>query len=81
MAPYPLYSIGSDGHFVGAETLDCSSDAEARTATKETPHTHGAVEVWERSRKTGHLEESGEWSGRAGPMLRAELPASHRPVR
>jgi hypothetical protein len=29
MPQYRLYTVGSDGHFVGAENLECPDDQEA----------------------------------------------------
>jgi hypothetical protein len=57
MRNYTFYLIESDGYLVGSTFISCSNDTEALAKTAEMLRTFDArVEVWDGSRKVGHLE-------------------------
>jgi hypothetical protein len=57
MAEYRYYLIEFDGYLVGSTALSFSNDANALVRATEMLRTfNAAVEVWDGSRKVGHLE-------------------------
>jgi len=56
MTDYTFYVLESDGYLVGGTVIDCADDSEALAKAKELLGTfNAAVEVWEGSRKVGHV--------------------------
>jgi hypothetical protein len=49
MPQYRLYTVGSDGHFVGAENMECSDDQEAIQHAQNRVDGHD-IELWEQGR-------------------------------
>ena len=45
---YRLYSVGADGHFVGAINIEAGDDDEASKKAQESVNGHG-LELWERA--------------------------------
>ena len=59
MAGYTFYVLESDGYLVGGTTLDCPDDTLAlRTAEALLGTFSATVEVWQGSRKVGHVGAS-----------------------
>jgi hypothetical protein len=69
MVEYRVYSVGSDGHFMKSECLECSSDEEA---IKQAGQSSDAcdVELWSGARVVARLSRHGP--SRGGP----EIPAA-----
>jgi hypothetical protein len=56
VADYTFYILESDGYLVGATAISCADDAAALDRANELLGTFtAAVEVWEASRKIGHV--------------------------
>jgi hypothetical protein len=57
MPSYRLYLIGLDGYLIASTSVACPNDTEALMRGAEMLRTfYAAVEVWDGSRKVGHLE-------------------------
>jgi hypothetical protein len=55
VAEYRVYTVGSDGHFVGFEPLICADDAEAIEKAKRLIVGHD-IELWSGTRLVVRLE-------------------------
>jgi len=55
VAEYRVYTVGSDGHFIGFEPLVCATDAEAIDQAKRLVVSH-AIELWSGERMVIRLE-------------------------
>jgi hypothetical protein len=56
VADYTFYILESDGYLVGATAINCADDAAALDRANELLGTfNAAVEVWQASRKIGHV--------------------------
>ena len=54
---YRVYLIGLDGYLLGSTLISCRDDEEALGKGTEMLRTfYAAVEIWQGSRKIGHLE-------------------------
>jgi hypothetical protein len=57
MAQYRIYLIGLDGYLIESTFINCLDDQDALSKATEMLRTfYAAVEVWDGSRKVGHLE-------------------------
>jgi len=66
MADYTFYVLETDGYLVGGITVDCIDDAAALARAKELLGTfNAAVEVWQASRKIGHVGATSGFSDAA----------------
>jgi hypothetical protein len=70
MVEYRIYSIGSDGHFVKSECLECPSDEEAIKLTTLTIDTCD-VELWSGARVVAKLHCNDP--GRGAPGIPAAV--------
>jgi hypothetical protein len=59
MAEYRAYLVGSDGHFVGCESIVCGDDAEATEKAKRLVDGHD-VELWAGTRLVIRLRQKPE---------------------
>jgi hypothetical protein len=55
VAEYWVYTIGSDGHFIGFEPLVCATDAEAIDQAKRLVIVDHAIELWSGARLVTRL--------------------------
>jgi hypothetical protein len=49
MPAFRIYKIGSHGHFISVEEIECADDQEAILKAQQTVDGHN-VELWERGR-------------------------------
>ena len=49
MVHYRIYTVGSDGHFLGAHDIECSGDDEAIQKAKQAVDGHD-IELWQKGR-------------------------------
>jgi hypothetical protein len=68
MAEYRIYSVGSDGHFMKSECLECPSDEEAIKQAGQSIDSD--VELWSGARVVAKLNRHSR--GRGAP----EIPAA-----
>jgi hypothetical protein len=54
MVEYRIYSVGSDGHFMNSECLECPSDEDAIKQAGQSIDTHD-VELWSGARVVAKL--------------------------
>jgi len=69
MVEYRIYSVGSDGHFMKSECLECPSDADAIKQAGQSMDIYD-VELWSGARVVARLNRHGP--NRGGP----EIPAA-----
>ena len=69
MVEYRIYSVGSDGHFMKSECLECASDEDAIKQAGQSIDTYD-VELWSGARVVARLNRHGR--NRGGP----EIPAA-----
>ena len=55
MAEYRVYTVGSDGHFIGFKAPACANDAEAIEIAKRLVNGHD-TELWSGDRLVTRLE-------------------------
>jgi hypothetical protein len=70
MVEYRIYSVGSDGHFMKSECLECPSDEDAIKQAGQSIDTYD-VELWSGARVVAKLNRHGP--SRAGPEIRATI--------
>ena len=49
MPEYRIYTVGSDGHFMGGKNIECADDQEAIRIVQQAVDGR-AIELWERAR-------------------------------
>jgi hypothetical protein len=49
MPEYRIYTVGSDGHFIGGKNIECADDQEAIRIAQEAADGR-AIELWDRGR-------------------------------
>ena len=62
MVEYRIYSVGSDGHFMKSECLDCPSDEDAIKQAGQSIDTCD-VELWSGARVVAKLNRHGPGPG------------------
>ncbi len=70
MANYRIILLGHDGYLIESTFVNCADDQGALSAARKMLRTFdAAIEVWDGSRKVGHLE--------ADPAFRRETNDPH----
>jgi hypothetical protein len=59
LAEYRIYTVGSDGHFIGFEPLVCDDDAQAIEKAKQLLDGHD-LQIWSGPRYVMRLESKDE---------------------